>query len=82
MEGTVALFPEATWGSEREATEARLVFPLPAPWVLQCRVSSVCYGVCMVMCTSVALAVSSMRVYAIMGVFLGGMWMSIQGKHE
>ena len=42
VEGTVALFPEATWGSEREATEARLVFPLPAPWVLQCRVSSVC----------------------------------------
>ena len=36
-------FPEAAWGSEREATEARLVFPLLAPWVLQCRVSSVCY---------------------------------------
>ena len=47
MEGTVALFPEATRGSGREVTEARLVFPLPVPRVLQCRVSSM-------QCTSVA----------------------------
>ena len=39
LEGTLALSlsyslsPEATWGSEREATEARLLFPLPASWV-------------------------------------------------
>ena len=46
VEGTVALFPEATWGSGREVTEARLVFPLPVPRVLQCRVSSM-------QCTSV-----------------------------
>ena len=26
VEGTVALFPEATWGSGREATEARVKY--------------------------------------------------------
>ena len=63
-------FPEAAWGSEREATEARLLFPLLAPWVVLCRGSRVS----MVMCTSVALA--------IMKLVLGGMWMDVQGKHQ